>query len=119
MNRLALLLLPFGLASCGLIRAPVKIVGGVVQGTAQLTKAAATAPGKAWDKRQQRKQEEEPAEDGAPRTGGDPAPGGDPPPGVLPPDPGPELPAEVPPEPLFDDSQPAFDTQDYEPVFPE
>jgi hypothetical protein len=46
------------LPSCGLLRAPVKIVGGVVQGTTKVTKAAVDAPKEAWDKRKARKEAE-------------------------------------------------------------
>ncbi|WP_353566696.1 hypothetical protein [Haloferula sargassicola] len=43
------------LPSCGLIRAPFKIAGGLVEGTAKATKAAVNAPGEALEKRKQRK----------------------------------------------------------------
>jgi hypothetical protein len=55
---LMLLLLSMGLCSCGLLRAPIKIAGGVAQGTARLGHAAVTKPKEAHEKRKARKEAE-------------------------------------------------------------
>ena len=62
MKTIALLCLLL-LSSCGLIRAPFKIVGGVAKGTANLTQAAVKAPGKAKDKRKAKKAKEKKREE--------------------------------------------------------
>lgn len=56
MTRLALLAgLALGLSSCALVRAPLRVGGGLVKGTAELAKA----PVEAHRKRKQRKEREE------------------------------------------------------------
>lgn len=52
-----------GLASCGLLRAPVTVAGNIVKGTAQLTEAAVTAPVDAYERRKQRKEAEKDREE--------------------------------------------------------
>lgn len=142
MIRLVLLpALALGLSGCGLLRAPVKVVGGVVQGTAHVTKAAATAPGKAWDKRKRRKEESELSGD-SPRQGGEAADlggsgarldgeapnfggqginfGGEGTPlGAESTPLGGEIPGMGGESPSFEGGQPAFDAQSYDPVLPE
>lgn len=46
------------LCSCGLLRAPFKVVGGVTKGTAQLGRAAVTKPMDAHKERKARKETE-------------------------------------------------------------
>ncbi|MGB1128683.1 MAG: hypothetical protein ACPG4K_01435 [Haloferula sp.] len=46
------------LCSCGLLRAPVRVAGGVAQGTAQLGRAAVTKPKEAHEKRKAKKEAE-------------------------------------------------------------
>lgn len=59
MTRLLVLLpLILLLGSCALVTAPVRLAGNVVQGTARVTRAAATAPFDAFDERKQRKEDE-------------------------------------------------------------
>ena len=68
-------------ASCGLLRAPVKVVGGLVQGTAKVTKAAVDAPKEALDKRRARKEAEARNEESRGKSGRDAGPDlGNPPP---------------------------------------
>lgn len=56
---LSICLLAALLSSCGLIRAPFRVAGGV----AQATKKAVTAPGEAMKKRKQRKEGERRAQE--------------------------------------------------------
>ncbi|MBB5349806.1 hypothetical protein HNR46_000027 [Haloferula luteola] len=56
---LALATLCLLLPSCGLIRMPIHVVGGVVEGTARATKAAVDVPGNALKKRKAKKAAEQ------------------------------------------------------------
>jgi len=52
----AIALLTLTLCSCGLIRAPIKMAGGVAKGTAQLGRAAVTKPVELHKKRKEDKE---------------------------------------------------------------
>jgi len=56
-SRLASAIAATLLAGCGLLTAPVRLAGNVVEGTAQVTRAAVTAPGRAIEKRKDRREE--------------------------------------------------------------
>ena len=46
------------LSSCALVQAPLRLAGGAIEGTARATRAAATAPGRAYEKHQKKKEKD-------------------------------------------------------------
>ena len=57
--KMCLIILSLALCSCGVVKAPVRLAGGLAKGTAKLGKAAVTKPKEAYDKRQARKKAEQ------------------------------------------------------------
>lgn len=55
---LSVCILALLMCSCGLLRAPVRLAGGMAQGTAQLGRAAVTKPKEAHEKRKAKKEAE-------------------------------------------------------------
>ncbi|MBK1825399.1 hypothetical protein [Haloferula rosea] len=75
---LAISIITLSLCSCGIVRAPFKVAGGVAKGTASLSRAAVTKPMEAHKKRKankevekrQRETKEAAARDAGPSLGG-------------------------------------------------